>query len=49
MNVIVATMRECWHSNPNARLTTLRVKKTLAKLIDQYAVIKDKIKCTIDQ
>lgn len=25
-------MRECWHANPNARLPTLRVKKTLAEL-----------------
>lgn len=37
MNAVVVTMRECWHNNPNARLPMLRVKKTLAKLKDQYA------------
>lgn len=25
-------MRECWHQNPNVRLPTLRVKKTIVKL-----------------
>ncbi|XP_035218409.1 activin receptor type-1-like [Stegodyphus dumicola] len=25
-------MKECWHQNPSARLTALRVKKTLAKI-----------------
>ncbi|XP_066137936.1 bone morphogenetic protein receptor type-1B isoform X3 [Euwallacea fornicatus] len=25
-------MQECWHSNPDVRLTSLRVKKTLSKL-----------------
>ncbi|KAF0760416.1 Receptor protein serine/threonine kinase, partial [Aphis craccivora] len=37
MNAVVVTMRECWHSNPHARLPSLRVKKTLAKLIEQYS------------
>lgn len=37
MNAVVATMRECWHGNPHARLPSLRVKKTLAKLIEQYS------------
>ena len=27
-------MRECWYQNPAARLTMLRVKKTLAKMIE---------------
>lgn len=26
-------MRECWYPNPSARLTALRIKKTLQKLI----------------
>lgn len=30
-------MRECWHGNPNVRLPALRIKKTLAKLLDQYS------------
>lgn len=38
MNAVVVTMRECWHGNPNARLPALRVKKTLAKLMDQCAI-----------
>ena len=25
-------MSECWHQNPNARLTALRVKKSLSRL-----------------
>lgn len=25
-------MRECWYPNPSARLTALRIKKTLQKL-----------------
>ncbi|XP_060843632.1 uncharacterized protein LOC132923711 [Rhopalosiphum padi] len=37
MNAVVLTMRECWHGNPHARLPSLRVKKTLAKLIEQYS------------
>ncbi|VVC36915.1 Protein kinase, ATP binding site,Protein kinase domain,Serine/threonine-protein kinase, active site,GS [Cinara cedri] len=35
MNAVVETMRECWHSNPNARLPSLRVKKKLFKLIHE--------------
>lgn len=26
--------KECWNANPSARLTALRVKKTLSKLMD---------------
>jgi hypothetical protein len=37
VNTVVATMRECWHANPNARLPALRVKKTLSKLMKQNA------------
>jgi activin receptor type-1 len=27
-------IKECWNENPSARLTALRVKKTLSKLMD---------------
>ncbi|XP_059472287.1 bone morphogenetic protein receptor type-1B [Neocloeon triangulifer] len=30
-------MQECWHQNPNVRLTALRVKKTLNKLEPEYS------------
>lgn len=46
VNAVVVTMRECWHNNPNARLPMLRVKKTLAKLKDQYAQIEQNEKLT---
>uniref|UniRef100_T1JMB2 receptor protein serine/threonine kinase n=1 Tax=Strigamia maritima TaxID=126957 RepID=T1JMB2_STRMM len=29
---IVKLMKECWHQNPSARLTSLRIKKTLVKI-----------------
>ncbi|OQV12677.1 TGF-beta receptor type-1 [Hypsibius exemplaris] len=31
-------MRECWYENPMARLTALRVKKTISGLVEQYDV-----------
>ncbi|TRY92926.1 hypothetical protein DNTS_024362 [Danionella cerebrum] len=37
LRVMGKIMRECWHANPAARLTALRVKKT----ISQVTVIKD--------
>jgi bone morphogenetic protein receptor type-1B len=30
--VLSKIMQECWHANPNCRLTALRVKKSLNKL-----------------
>jgi len=33
MLAVSKLMQECWSSNPAARLTALRVKKTLAKLL----------------
>ncbi|XP_013778644.1 bone morphogenetic protein receptor type-1B-like isoform X1 [Limulus polyphemus] len=33
LRTICKVMQECWHSNPSVRLTSLRVKKTLSKLI----------------
>uniref|UniRef100_A0A3Q2Q543 receptor protein serine/threonine kinase n=1 Tax=Fundulus heteroclitus TaxID=8078 RepID=A0A3Q2Q543_FUNHE len=32
LSTIVKIMKECWYQNPTARLTALRVKKTLSKL-----------------
>ncbi|KAM4564108.1 serine/threonine-protein kinase receptor R3 [Odontesthes bonariensis] len=32
LSAIVKIMKECWYQNPTARLTALRVKKTLSKL-----------------
>lgn len=31
---MVKLIKECWNPNPSARLTALRVKKTLSKLMD---------------
>jgi len=33
MSALSRLMQECWSANPAARLTALRVKKTLAKLL----------------
>ena len=30
-------MQECWHANPAARLTALRVKKSLTRVYDEAA------------
>lgn len=32
---MVRVMKECWYPNPAARLTALRVKKTMASLLAQ--------------
>ncbi|XP_023139431.2 serine/threonine-protein kinase receptor R3 [Amphiprion ocellaris] len=32
LSAIVKLMKECWYQNPSARLTALRVRKTLSKL-----------------
>lgn len=32
LNGMAKLMRECWHQNPNVRLPSLRIKKTLQKL-----------------
>lgn len=42
-------MRECWHANPNARLPTLRVKKTLAELIKEYTIAETKLQQNSEQ
>uniref|UniRef100_A0A8C1YKH2 Activin receptor type-1 n=1 Tax=Cyprinus carpio TaxID=7962 RepID=A0A8C1YKH2_CYPCA len=40
---IVKLMKECWYQNPSARLTALRIKKTLTKIYNSL----DKIKADI--
>lgn len=44
LSAIAKVMRECWYHNPAARLTALRIKKSLAypKNYDE----KHKINCT---
>ncbi|KAK7506590.1 hypothetical protein BaRGS_00002065 [Batillaria attramentaria] len=37
MKVMAKVMSECWSGNPAARLTALRVKKTLGKLVELHA------------
>lgn len=32
LTAIVKIMKECWYQSPSARLTALRVRKTLSKL-----------------
>lgn len=32
LSATVKIMKECWYQNPPARLTALRVRKTLSKL-----------------
>lgn len=32
LSAIVKIMKECWYQSPQARLTALRVRKTLSKL-----------------
>lgn len=33
---VVQMIRECWYPNPSARLTALRIKKTLQKLSNSF-------------
>lgn len=35
MKTLVHVMQECWHPNPAARLTALRVKKSLTRINDE--------------
>ncbi|XP_013382711.1 TGF-beta receptor type-1 [Lingula anatina] len=43
LRVISKVMKECWYHNPAARLTALRIKKTLASLAGQEDL---KLRCT---
>ncbi|XP_008279453.1 serine/threonine-protein kinase receptor R3 [Stegastes partitus] len=41
LTAIVKLMKECWYQNPSARLTALRVRKTLSKLDhDDFSIEK---------
>lgn len=44
LSAMVKLMKECWHPNPLARLTALRVKKTLGKI----ALTDPKISLSLD-
>ena len=35
MKTLAQVMQECWHQNPAARLTALRVKKSLTRINDE--------------
>lgn len=37
---IVKLMKECWYQNPSARLTALRIKKTLTKIGNSLDKVK---------
>jgi bone morphogenetic protein receptor type-1B len=34
LKTLAQVMQECWHPNPAARLTALRVKKSLSRIND---------------
>uniref|UniRef100_A0A3Q4HLJ3 receptor protein serine/threonine kinase n=1 Tax=Neolamprologus brichardi TaxID=32507 RepID=A0A3Q4HLJ3_NEOBR len=41
LSAIVKVMKECWYQNPTARLTALRIRKTLSKLDhDDFSIEK---------
>ncbi|XP_030623182.1 serine/threonine-protein kinase receptor R3 isoform X2 [Chanos chanos] len=44
MSAIAKIMRECWFQSPSARLTALRVRKTLSKLDRDYDSSMEKLK-----
>ncbi|KAK7112535.1 bone morphogenetic protein receptor type-1B-like [Littorina saxatilis] len=44
MKVVVKVMAECWSGNPAARLTALRVKKTLGRLVEVNASLTHTVK-----
>uniref|UniRef100_A0A8C1MSN1 Activin receptor type-1 n=1 Tax=Cyprinus carpio TaxID=7962 RepID=A0A8C1MSN1_CYPCA len=43
LTLIVKLMKECWYQNPSARLTALRIKKTLTKMDHSLDKIKEDI------
>ena len=57
LRVMARLMKECWYQNPAARLTTLRIKKTLTSLaqsedLKEYKNIwwhggKSRVKCRV--
>lgn len=44
LTAIVKIMKECWHQSPQARLTALRVKKTLSKFDQDSNFSVEKLK-----
>ncbi|XP_028265346.1 serine/threonine-protein kinase receptor R3 isoform X2 [Parambassis ranga] len=44
LSAIVKIMKECWYQNPSARLTALRVRKTLTKLDHDSDFVIEKLK-----
>ncbi|XP_067125600.1 activin receptor type-1 isoform X2 [Centruroides vittatus] len=40
LNAMSRLMKECWHPNPSARLTALRIKKTLIKISSADSKLK---------
>ena len=38
LKTLSQVMQECWHANPAARLTALRVKKSLTRIYDESDV-----------
>ncbi|KAL8163674.1 UNVERIFIED_CONTAM: hypothetical protein K2H54_033039 [Gekko kuhli] len=36
LSALAKIMKECWYQSPSARLTALRIKKTLKKLSDSF-------------
>ena len=41
LSALVKLMKECWYQNPSARLTALRIKKTLDKIHGSLEKSKD--------
>lgn len=44
LSAIVKIMKECWYQSPPARLTALRVRKTLSKLDHDSDFSTEKLK-----
>ena len=42
MKNMAKIMQECWYENPSARLTSLRVKKSLGRMYDDCSAQKCK-------
>lgn len=47
LSAIAKIMKECWFQSPSARLTALRVRKTLAKLDQDQDYSTDKLKLDV--
>ncbi|XP_028848969.1 serine/threonine-protein kinase receptor R3 isoform X2 [Denticeps clupeoides] len=47
LSTVAKLMKECWFQSPSARLTALRVRKTLSKLDPDFDLITDKLKLDV--